>query len=132
MRVLFFPGEGGVDLSGSASELVAVARALSAGGGVTEASASTEPSFGGTELTSVEVLARSGSGVRVGVDPARRALLIEGDRTALGALADELRSTAEMEDGGHQHIEYYPGHDYLAAGSLAMVLNSPHGGMPAR
>ncbi|MFC6428524.1 hypothetical protein ACFQBR_07925 [Nocardiopsis tropica] len=48
------------------------------------------------------------------------------------ALADDVRSMAGMDDGGHQHIEYFPGHHYLAAGSLAMVVNSPHGGMPAR
>lgn len=132
MRVLFFPSESGVDLSGSASELVGLALTLSTGMGITEASASAEPSFGGTELTSVEVLVRSGTGVRIGVDSEHRALLIEGDRMGLSALADEMRSMAEMNDGGHQHIEYYPGHYYLAAGSLAMVVNSPHGGMPTR
>ncbi|WP_457785929.1 Imm32 family immunity protein [[Kitasatospora] papulosa] len=57
---------------------------------------------------------------------------MEGDRQGLTALADELRSIARMDDGGHQHIEYFPDHCYLAAGSLAMVVKSPHGGMPTR
>ncbi|WP_415648661.1 hypothetical protein [Stackebrandtia soli] len=132
MRVLFFPNEGGVDVSGGAAELVVLALALVAGEGCVEATASAEPSFGGTELASVQVVGNSGPGVRIRVDLEHRGLLIEGDRQGLTALADNVRSIAEMDDGGHQHIEYFPGHYYLAAGSLAMVVNSPHGGMPTR
>ncbi|UQX04627.1 hypothetical protein [Streptomyces sp. RerS4] len=131
MRVLFFPDEG-VDVSGGAGELVVLVLALVAGKSSVETSASAEPSFGGTELASVEVVSTSGPGVHIKVDPERRTLLFEGDRLGLTALADELRSIAEMDDGGHQHIEYFPDHNYLAAGSVAMVVNSPHGGMPTR
>ncbi|MGW4685526.1 Imm32 family immunity protein [Streptomyces sp. NPDC004244] len=132
MRILFFPHEDGVDVSGRAADLVALALALVAGKGGMETTASAEPSFGGSELASVEVVSTGGPGVRIGVDPERSVLLIEGDQQGLTALADELRSIAEMDDGGHQHIEYFPDHHYLAAGSLAMVVNSPHGGMPNR
>ncbi|MFF4243476.1 hypothetical protein ACFYY2_03265 [Streptomyces sp. NPDC001822] len=132
MRVLFFPDEDGVDVSGGAAELVVLALALAAGKGGTETTTSAEPSFGGTELASVEVVSASGPGVRIRVDSERGALLIEGDRRGLTALADEVQSIAEMDDGGHQHIEYFPDHYYLVAGSLAMVVNSPHGGMPTR
>ncbi|MFF9010343.1 Imm32 family immunity protein [Streptomyces goshikiensis] len=132
MRVLFFPDEDGVDVSGGAAELVVLALALAAGKGGTETTASAEPSFGGTELASVEVVSTSGPGVRIRVDSERSALLIEGDRLGLAALADEVQSIAEMDDGGHRHIEYFPDHHYLVAGSLAMVVNSPHGGMPTR
>ncbi|WP_162688645.1 MULTISPECIES: hypothetical protein [unclassified Streptomyces] len=106
------------------------------GSGTPCCSAATTPSagprFGGIELASVEVLTGSGPGGRIGVDPERGALLIEGDRPGLGALAGELRSTASMDDGGHQHMEYHPDHPYLAAESLPLVVNSPHGGMPSR
>ncbi|GAB3960647.1 Imm32 family immunity protein [Streptomyces sparsus] len=132
MRALFFPDDRTVDVSGGAPGLLALARALDAGKGCVETTASAEPSFGGTELASVEVAATSGPGVRIAVDPERRVLLVKGDRAGLTVLADEFRSTAEMDDGGHQHIDYFPGHYYLAAGSLAMVVNSPHGGMPTR
>ncbi|WP_338704052.1 hypothetical protein V2W30_39860 (plasmid) [Streptomyces sp. Q6] len=132
MRVLFFPDEDGLDVSGGSVELVALARALISGRGGIETTASAEPSFGGTELASVEVVGTSGPGVLVRVDSRRGVLLIEGDQPGLNAFADELRSIAEMNDGGHQHIEYFPDHYYLASGSLAMVVNSPHGGMPAR
>ncbi|MGW8527922.1 Imm32 family immunity protein [Nocardiopsis sp. NPDC055824] len=132
MRVLFFPDGSGVDVSGDATELVLLALALVGGKGRVETTASAEPSFGGTELASVEVVGAGGPGVGVRVDVERRVLLIEGDRPGLTALADDVRSMAGMDDGGHQHIEYFPGHHYLAARSLAMVVNSPHGGMPAR
>ncbi|MCY1650016.1 MULTISPECIES: Imm32 family immunity protein [Streptomyces] len=53
--------------------------------------------------------------------------MIEGDRQGLTALTDELRSIARVDDGGHQHIQYFPDHYYLAAGSLAMAVKSIHG-----
>ncbi|MER6523012.1 hypothetical protein ACFWHQ_40135 [Streptomyces sp. NPDC060334] len=130
MRILFFPHEDGVDVSGGAADLVALALALVAGKGRMETTASAEPSFGGTELALVEVVTTSGPGVRIRADSEQSVLLIEGDQLGLIALSDELRSIAEMDDGGHQHIEHFPDHYYLAAGSLAMVVNSPHGGMP--
>ena len=132
MRVRFFANDSAIDVSGGATELVVLALALVAGKGGMETAASAEPSFGGTELASVEVVSTSGSGVCIKVDLDHSVLLIEGDRRRLAVLADELRSIAEMDDGGHQHIEYFPGHYYLAAGSLGMVVNSPHGGMPTR
>ncbi|MEU2342713.1 hypothetical protein AB0L83_17385 [Streptomyces sp. NPDC052071] len=131
MRVLFFPDEG-VDVSGCAAELVALALALAAGKGGVETTTSAEPSFGGAELSSVEVVSSGGPGVHIKVDSERSALVMEGDRQGLTALADELRSIARMDDGGHQHIEYFPDHHYLAAGALAMIVKSPHGGMPTR
>ncbi|MFJ5812118.1 hypothetical protein [Streptomyces sp. NPDC093093] len=132
MRILFFPHEDGLDVSGGAADLVALALALVAGRGGVETTASAEPNFGGTELASVKVVSTSGPGALIRVDSEQSVLLIEGDRLSLTALGDEVRSIAEMDDGGHRHIEYFPDHYYLAAGSLAMVLNSPHGGMPIR
>ncbi|MCX4962342.1 Imm32 family immunity protein [Streptomyces virginiae] len=132
MRVLFHPDDGEVDVAGGAVELLALALALATGKGGVATTTSDGPSFGGTDLTSVEVVLTGGPGVLIRVDPERGVLVIEGDRPGLDVLADEFRSTAELDDGGHQHIEYHPDHFYLAAGSLAMVLNSPHGGMPIR
>ncbi|MEU1350370.1 hypothetical protein [Streptomyces sp. NPDC005795] len=132
MRVWFLPDGSGVDVSGGTTELVVMARALVAGKGCVETTASAEASFGGTELASVEVVSTNGPGALIRVDMEHRVLFIEGDRLGLTALADEVRSIAEMNDGGHQHIEYFPGHYYLAAGSVPMVVTSPQGGMPSR
>ncbi|MEV7556741.1 hypothetical protein [Streptomyces sp. NPDC089795] len=121
-----------MDLSGGATERVALALALAAEKGRVRTTASAEPRFGGTEPASVDVVGTGGPAVRMRVDLEHRVLLVEGDGRGLSALADEVRSTAETNDGGHQHIEHHPGHHYLAAGSPAMVLNSPHGAMPTR
>ncbi|MGW6708589.1 Imm32 family immunity protein [Streptomyces sp. NPDC054956] len=132
MRIVFFSHDEGVDVSGGAADLVALALALGEGKGGMVIIPSAEPSFGGTDLTSVEVVSTGGPGVLIRVDSERSALVIEGDQAGLTVLGDVLRSVAEMDDGGHQHIEYFPDHSYLAAGSLPMVVNSPHGGMPIR
>ncbi|MEU2448766.1 hypothetical protein ABZ605_01690 [Streptomyces sp. NPDC012765] len=131
---MFFPESDEVDVSGDATELAGLALVLLTGQGAsrTTTSTSTEAGFGGTALASIEVVGTDGPGVRIAVDPARGALVIEGDRAGLAALADDLRGVAEMDDGGHRHIEYYPDHHYLAADSQPIVVNSPHGGMPLR
>ncbi|MFD0350706.1 hypothetical protein ACFQ0M_41185 [Kitasatospora aburaviensis] len=58
--------------------------------------------------------------------------MISGDAAARAVLAENLRGMACAEDGGHLHVEYFPDHFYLAEGSLPLVVNSPHGGMPRR
>ncbi|MFJ8024847.1 hypothetical protein [Streptomyces sp. NPDC096311] len=49
-----------------------------------------------------------------------------------GRCSPNLRALATDEDGGHLHTDYFPGHFYLAEGSLPLVVDSPHGGMPTR
>jgi hypothetical protein len=51
-------------------------------------------------------------------------LCIVGDLKRLGVLAANLRETAEMQDGGHLHVDHFPGHPYLAPGSISLVVNS--------
>lgn len=58
--------------------------------------------------------------------------MISGDPAGRAVLARNLRAMAAAENGGHLHIDYFPGHFYLAEGSLPLVVNSPHGGMPSR
>jgi hypothetical protein len=61
-----------------------------------------------------------------------RRLTVRGGDEGRSILADELRAVGDMDDGGHAHIEYFEGHFYLGAGSLPLILISPHGGMPRR
>jgi hypothetical protein len=80
-----------------------------------------DPAYGEVDLTaSAEELDRLASAVS------------DGDETARAALADNLRAMAAAEDGGHLHIDYFPNHPYLVEGSMSLVVNSPHGGMPTR
>jgi hypothetical protein len=141
MRIVSWPATGELDLTATAAELTRLADVVEAGGGslsctsepseLSEPSEPSEPSECDA-LTAVEVTGTTGSGVRIDVDTSREVLLISGGPAARAILAHNIRGMAEMDDGGHLHLEYFPDHFYLAAGSLPLVINSPHGGMPAR
>lgn len=66
------------------------------------------------------------------MDAARRILVISGDPAAREILADNLHAMGTATDGGHLHVDYFPGHPYLVEGSVSLVVNSPHGGMPTQ
>lgn len=128
MRMVSDPGYTEVDLSASAEELTWLARAVARGEGLLSSTSSP----GGDALVGVEVLKSSGPGVLIRRDAERQILVISGDSIGRAVLAENLRAMATAEDGGHLHIDYFPGHFYLAEGSLPLVVNSPHGGMPRR
>ncbi|MFF3579785.1 Imm32 family immunity protein [Streptomyces mirabilis] len=128
MRMVSDPGYTEVDLSASAEELTWLASAVARGEGLL----SSTPSPGGDALVGVEVLKSSGPGVLIRRDAERQILVISGDSAGRAVLAEDLRAMATYEDGGHLHIDHFPGHFYLAEGSLPLVVNSPHGGMPRR
>lgn len=115
-----------VDLMASAEELSRLAGAVADGEGLFSSTASP----GSNDLAGVEVKKAPGPGVLIHLDPERRILVISGDSAGRAVLAGNLLSIASAEDGGHLHIDYFPGHFYLAEGSLSLVVNSPHGGMP--
>jgi hypothetical protein len=119
---------GEVDLKASAEELNRLAGAVAEG----EGRLSSTPSPGRDALAGIVVERTAGPGVLVHLDSDRRFLVISGDSAGRAVLADNLRAMASAEDGGHLHIDYFPGHFYLAEGSLPLVVNSPHGGMPTR
>ncbi|MFF2118498.1 hypothetical protein ACFVXH_14385 [Kitasatospora sp. NPDC058184] len=119
---------GEVDLTASAEELNRLADAVAEGKGLLGST----PSPDADALAGIEVKGTAGPGVLVHLDPERQFLVISGDSAGRAVLADNLRGMASAEDGGHLHIDYFPGHFYLAEGSLPLVVNSPHGGMPTR
>ncbi|MER7689915.1 hypothetical protein [Streptomyces sp. NPDC097610] len=128
MRVVSDPGYTEVALSASAEELTWLASAVARGEGLLSFTSSP----GGDALAGVEVLKSSGPGVLIRRDAERQILVISGDSAGRAVLAENLRALATDEDGGHLHIDYFPGHFYLAEGSLPLVVDSPHGGMPTR
>jgi hypothetical protein len=128
VRLVCDPVFGEVDLTASAEELSRLAGAVADGEGLLSSTASA----GSNALVGVEVRKSSGPGVLIRLDPERRILVISGDFAGRAALADNLRAMAFAEDGGHLHVDYFPGHFYLAEGSVSLVVNSPHGGMPTR
>lgn len=128
MRVVSDPGYTEVALSAAAEELTWLASAVARGEGLLSCTSSP----GGDALAGVEVLKSSGPGVLIRRDAERQILVISGDSAGRAVLAENLRALATDEDGGHLHIDYFPGHFYLAEGSLPLVVDSPHGGMPTR
>ena len=127
MRLVCDPVSSEVDLKASAEELSRLAVAVADGEGVLRSAVSP----GSNDLAGVEVKKTSGPGVLIRLDPERQILVISGDSAGRAVLADNLLSMASAEDGGHLHVDYFPGHFYLAEGSLSLIINSPHGGMPA-
>ncbi|MFD9499901.1 hypothetical protein [Streptomyces sp. NPDC060035] len=128
MRLAFDPVFGEVDLTASAEELADLAKAVAEGDGFIGSTSSRD---GGT-LTGIEARKASITGVRIELDASRQVLVISGDPGARAILADNLRAMATAEDGGHLHVDYFPEHPYLLEGSVPIVVNSPHGGMPTR
>lgn len=128
MRLVCDPVYGEVDLTASAEELNRLADAVAEGEGLL----SSAPSPGSSVLAGIEIKKAAGPGVLVHLDSERQVLVISGDTAGRVVLADNLRGMASAEDGNHLHIDYFPGHFYLVEGSLPLVVNSPHGGMPTR
>ncbi|MFG1809246.1 hypothetical protein [Streptomyces sp. NPDC049040] len=128
MRLVRDPVFGEVDITASADELTRLAGAVADGEGLLSASDNPE----GDVLAGLEVRKSSGPGVLVRLDPERRILVISGDSAGRAVLAGNLRDVASAEEGLHLHIDYFPGHYYLAEGSESLVVSSPHGGMPGR
>ncbi|GAA2118247.1 hypothetical protein GCM10009759_65360 [Kitasatospora saccharophila] len=122
MEITGGAGDGELLLAGSAEELRRLAGLVSAGTGLLPAHGS---------LLGIEVRASAG-GVLVAVDEERSLLVIGGGDARRAVFAEELREIAALEDGSHFHIEHHPDHFYLAGGSLPLVVDSPHGGVPRR
>jgi hypothetical protein len=128
VRLVCDPLFGEVVLMASAEELSRLAAAVADGEGLLVSTASKDSNG----LAGVEVRKTSGPGVLIRLDPERQILAISGDSAGRAALAGNLLGMASAEDGGHLHVDYFPGHFYLAEGSLSLVVSSPHGGMPTR
>ncbi|WP_410810101.1 hypothetical protein [Micromonospora sp. 067-2] len=70
--------------------------------------------------------------VAIGVDDDCGHLTVRGGSESRSLFADLLRDVANMDDGGHVHLEHFEGHYFLSPDSVPLVVNSPHAGMPRR
>ncbi|MEU4675098.1 hypothetical protein AB0F91_45960 [Amycolatopsis sp. NPDC023774] len=118
-----------MDITATAKELAHLASLIAEGTGFISAAPTSPPN---SMLTGIEVRKTSGSGVHIRLDDQTQTLVISGDAESRAVLAENVHAMATAEDGGHLHVDYFPGHYYLLEGSLPLVINSPHGGMPSR
>ncbi|QYN18681.1 hypothetical protein [Amycolatopsis sp. DSM 110486] len=130
MELMSDPVFGEVDITATARELACLASAIAEGTGFISAASASSPN--GHTLTGIEVKATTDSAVCIRVDAPTQVLVISGNADSRAVLAENVHAMATADDGGHLHVDYFPGHPYLADGSLPLVINSPHGGMPTR
>ncbi|MGW0856181.1 Imm32 family immunity protein [Streptomyces sp. NPDC002690] len=123
---------GEVELTGSAIELARLAGAVAEGAGFISSVSAT--ALGGEVLTGVEVREASGPGVLIHLDSQRQILVISGDPVAMALFAGNLdamaTAMADVDGGGHRHIDHFPGHPYLVEGSMPLVVGIPGEGPP--
>lgn len=131
MKILFFPPTTEIDLSGDQTDLTTLAALVASGNGSLSSGARPDDPPGEIALTHVRVRTTE-TMVLIKGDPDTGSLTITGALEHLHVLADNLNEMAQSDAGGHQHIEHWPDHFYLAEGSHPLVVNSPHGGMPRR
>ncbi|MEH1031564.1 hypothetical protein V6W11_27825 [Micromonospora profundi] len=125
MKLDYYSAAEGVDVAGARADLWHLADLVESGGELSLA-----PSAHPRHLRGVLIEVTHGPLV-IGVYD-RSYLSIHGGAESRSLLADLLRDVATMDDGGHVHLEYFEGHHFLAPGSVPLIVNSPHGGMPRR
>jgi hypothetical protein len=116
LRIVSHSIFGEVHLSATETELTRLGDLVAVG----EGSLTCESAEPGA-LAAVEVAQATCPGVRIHVDATRHVLVISGDAGARAILADNLNGAAQMEDGGHLHVDYFPDHPYLATGPVPLA-----------
>jgi hypothetical protein len=122
MKVLRADSNGEMELSGTARELLELVRGIRSSGGIWPLDTGGDPSPYSRALASVEMRRTSGKAT-VRYVSNQEALEIQGGRKELELLASNIGDFAVAGDlSAHLHIEYFPGHDYLAEDSEALVI----------
>ncbi|MFE9767915.1 hypothetical protein ACFYPC_25910 [Streptomyces sp. NPDC005808] len=122
MKVLRDDSMGELELSGTRSELLALGRKLRSGEGKTLLAKVSSPFPYSRSLLRIEVRQASGK-VGISSSGGGESLDVEGSLESLSLLAENIeRFALEADQGDHLHVDYFPGHDYLAEGSGSLVV----------
>ncbi|GAA2561338.1 hypothetical protein GCM10010435_36290 [Winogradskya consettensis] len=109
-----------MDLSGPSVDMYALVELLRAGAGEMSLAPDPEPRFYDRALARMIINRAAG---RVLLTVEGDTLHIAGEERFLAVLADNLEAVAEAGDTtSHLHVDYYPGHYYLAEDSAALVV----------
>lgn len=121
LQVLRADSTAELELSGTRPELRALSRFLRAGRGRCGLHENREPSPYSRSLAELEFQETPDSVIRIWVDGS--SLKIFGGRAVLDLLADNIEDFASNADvPNHLHVEYFPGHPYLASDAESLVI----------
>jgi hypothetical protein len=122
LKVLRGDATGELELSGTRTELLALARELRSGGGATLLAKDPDP-FPYTRSLARIVVHQVGGKVRVSSAGDSESLDFAGGPEWLSHLAENIEVfAADAHDDEHLHVDYYPEHDYLIEGSGSLVV----------
>ncbi|MGW2046667.1 Imm32 family immunity protein [Streptomyces sp. NPDC001858] len=124
VKVLRGDSTGELELSGTRSELLALGRELRTGQGEISLEKVSDPFPYSRSLSWMRFQLASGK-ILISSSGDSESLDIRGGPEALALLADNIEgfaSDADAAGGGHLHVDYVPGHDYLAEGSGSVVV----------
>ena len=125
MRILFEPGTKELDIEGSGKDLSDLAAFLQDETATLydKISGAGRASKGYSKCLSRIVVDRvEGQRVRLTVQ-ADECLVITGDARKVAILTANIASAARMPAGEHTHIDFYPGHVWLAEDSDPLVVS---------
>jgi hypothetical protein len=110
-----------VRIVGNAEEFLALAELIAA---IEPTSlAGSRPVVSSDELRNLVVLEAPIERLEISLDEQRRVLQMRGERRHFGLVAENLRDLAqEGTPGDHWHLEFVPGHYFLAEGSRPVVF----------
>ena len=126
LTVLRSDSTGELELSGTRSELLTLGRALRSGRGEILLAQVSNPFPYTRSLLRIEFQQASGK-IRMSSSGDGEYLAVEGKAESLSLLAENIEGFALGADqDDHLHVDYFPGHDYLAeeSGSLVVAISS--------
>ncbi|MFC5185043.1 hypothetical protein ACFPM5_26990 [Actinomadura harenae] len=122
LKVLREDSTGEMELSGTRSELLALAREFRRGRGEVRIPKVSDPAPYGRSLSRIDFRQASG---KVGISSSGdgEVMEVQGGLDSLALLADNIEGFAlEADQGDHLHVDHFPEHDYLAEGSDPLVV----------
>ncbi|GAB1817976.1 Imm32 family immunity protein [Herbidospora sp. RD11066] len=121
LQVLRADSTAELELSGTRPELRALAQSLRSGTGRCDLSENREPAPYSRSLSGLEFQEAPGDSIRLWARGS--SLRICGGRGALDLLSENIEEFATGADhSDHLHLDYFPGHAYLAPDSDPLVI----------
>jgi hypothetical protein len=110
-----------LELSGTRSELLALAGDLRSGRAEVRVESVPDPSPYDRSLSLISIRPADGK-VRIGCFEDGAVMEVLGAVESLAVLAENIECLTRQDDPGHLHVDYHPEHYYLTEGSESLVV----------